>query len=221
MNHLQKAWLKALGPVVTLVNDKMAKRSGLIGKLGKFFAFGPRQFGYHPINRYLALINRVYLQSIPLALHRYSFIKYHTNNSDIWMKMDILALVPMQFHLSWVWLSFLVPYSSWPSQVNSTRNSTINIKFRGTTLETLTKAGLPAHYSSLNDRVSAHYTEINSLYQWEMLKRVTLFLCSLKKEWKILNDQDQLKPIKLKRPNIQGKATITLNPILKLYEHSK
>jgi hypothetical protein len=101
MNHLQKAWLKALGPVVTLVNDKMAKRSGLIGKLGKFFAFGPRQFGYHPINRYLALINRIYLQSIPLALHRYSFIKYLTSNLGILTKMVILAPGLMPSHLLW------------------------------------------------------------------------------------------------------------------------
>lgn len=75
MNHLQRAWLKVLNPVVTLVNDKMAKRSGLVGKLGRFFSFGPRQFGYHPINRYIAVGNRVLLQNIPFALHRYSFIK--------------------------------------------------------------------------------------------------------------------------------------------------
>ena len=76
MNPIQKLWLKALNPVVTLVNEKMATRSGLIGKFGRFFAFGPRQFGYHPFNRYLAVINRVFLQSIPFALHRYSFVKY-------------------------------------------------------------------------------------------------------------------------------------------------
>ena len=75
MNPIQKLWLKALSPVVTLVNEKMAKRSGLIGKFGRFFAFGPRQFGYHPINRYFAVINRILLQSIPFALHKYSFVK--------------------------------------------------------------------------------------------------------------------------------------------------
>lgn len=81
MNPIQKMWLKALSPAVTLVNEKMAQRSGLIGKFGRFFAFGPRQFGYHPINKYLALINRLYLQSIPMALHRYSFVKYSPYNS--------------------------------------------------------------------------------------------------------------------------------------------
>jgi hypothetical protein len=46
------------------------------------------------------------------------------------------------------------------------RTSTLNNYISGTTAEDLRSAGLPAHYSSLNDRVSAHYTEINSLYQW-------------------------------------------------------
>lgn len=31
---------------------------------------------------------------------------------------------------------------------------------------------IPHHYNALNDRVSAHYTEINSLYSWQMLKRI-------------------------------------------------
>jgi hypothetical protein len=33
-------------------------------------------------------------------------------------------------------------------------------------MKDLIDRGLPAHPSSLNDRVSAHYTEINSLYHW-------------------------------------------------------
>ena len=75
MNHIQKAWLKILSPITPFVNEKMAKKGGILGKVGRFFAIGPRQFGYHPSNKYLALINRVYLQNIALSLHRYSFIK--------------------------------------------------------------------------------------------------------------------------------------------------
>ena len=75
MNHLQQAWLKVLAPVIPLVNDKLAKRSGLLGKIGKFWAFGPRQFGYHPSTKFLALVNQILLQNIPLVMHRYSFVK--------------------------------------------------------------------------------------------------------------------------------------------------
>lgn len=76
MNHLQKAWLKVLGPVVPLINDKLAKRSGILGKIGKFWAIGPRQFGYHPTSKWLAMMNQILMQNIPFSMHRHSFLKY-------------------------------------------------------------------------------------------------------------------------------------------------
>jgi len=42
MNYIQRAWLFALRPVSTLVNDKLAKKSGALGRIGRFFAIGPR-----------------------------------------------------------------------------------------------------------------------------------------------------------------------------------
>jgi hypothetical protein len=42
MNIIQRTWLTVLRPVSTFVNDKLAKKSGLLGRLGRFFAFGPR-----------------------------------------------------------------------------------------------------------------------------------------------------------------------------------
>ena len=71
MNPIQKAWLKVLRPVVTLVNDKMAKKTGIIGRIGKFYSFGPRQFGFHPINRYIAYTNNLILDFMGLILHKY------------------------------------------------------------------------------------------------------------------------------------------------------
>ena len=42
MNFIQRAWLVALKPVSTFVNEKLAKKSGLLGRIGRFYAFGPR-----------------------------------------------------------------------------------------------------------------------------------------------------------------------------------
>jgi len=42
MNYIQRAWLFALRPVSNLVNDKLAKKSGALGRIGRFFAIGPR-----------------------------------------------------------------------------------------------------------------------------------------------------------------------------------
>ena len=82
MNPLQKAWLVALKPVVTFVNEKMATRSGIVGKLGRFFSFGPRQFGYHPINRLIFFANNLILEHVGLSLHRYSIIKYRVHKAQ-------------------------------------------------------------------------------------------------------------------------------------------
>lgn len=76
MNPIQKAWLVVLRPVITLVNDKLAKRSGILGRIGKFYAFGPRQFGYHPTNRFLALMNYQIVSFMGFVLHKYPFFRF-------------------------------------------------------------------------------------------------------------------------------------------------
>lgn len=42
MNYIQRAWLVALRPLTSFVNEKLAKKSGLFGRIGRFYAFGPR-----------------------------------------------------------------------------------------------------------------------------------------------------------------------------------
>jgi hypothetical protein len=44
-----------------LINEKLAKRSGILGKFGRFFLIGPREFGMHPTNRAFTFVNRKYL----------------------------------------------------------------------------------------------------------------------------------------------------------------
>lgn len=83
MNYIQRGWLRVLSPVITLVNDKLAKRSGVLGKFGKFFAFGPRQFGYHPINNLLEFGNKLLMRTIPMLTHRHSLLKYPGFNVEI------------------------------------------------------------------------------------------------------------------------------------------
>lgn len=42
MNYIQRAWLVALRPLTSFVNEKLAQKSGLLGRIGRFYAFGPR-----------------------------------------------------------------------------------------------------------------------------------------------------------------------------------
>ena len=77
MNPIQKAWLKILSPFTYIINEKLAKRPGLVGRIGKFWMIGPREYGYHPINKGLQVINHAYLQGLAFLGHRYSIIKFN------------------------------------------------------------------------------------------------------------------------------------------------
>ena len=80
MNQIQKAWLKVLQPVIYIMNEKLATRGGLVGRFGRFFQFGPREYGYHPSNRMFILINRRLLTVQAFFCHRYSYFKTFTHN---------------------------------------------------------------------------------------------------------------------------------------------
>ncbi len=75
MNIIQKAWLTALRPVSSFVNEKLAQKSGLLGRIGRFYAFGSREFGYHPTSKLLAYINHIVVENMGLLFHKYSVIK--------------------------------------------------------------------------------------------------------------------------------------------------
>ena len=51
----------------------------MLGKIGRFFIIGPREYGYHPINQAFAFANRRYLFVNAILLHRYSVIKGMTH----------------------------------------------------------------------------------------------------------------------------------------------
>jgi hypothetical protein len=42
MNYIQRVWLVALRPGTGFVNEKIAKKSGVLVRFGRFYAFGPR-----------------------------------------------------------------------------------------------------------------------------------------------------------------------------------
>ena len=75
MNYIQRAWLVALKPITTLVNEKLAKKTGILGRIGRFYSFGPREFGYHPSNKFLAYVNHIIVSNMGFLFHKYSMVK--------------------------------------------------------------------------------------------------------------------------------------------------
>lgn len=70
MNFMQKAWLKVLTPVSYVVNEKMATRPGMIGRFGRFFAIGPREYGAHSFNNMMGYLNAEMMYMLQMSFHR-------------------------------------------------------------------------------------------------------------------------------------------------------
>ena len=78
MNFIQKAWLTVLTPAAHVINEKIATRPGMAGRIGRFWAIGPREFGVHPLNNFMRYVIRHHLQTIGWLLHRQSLSKTFT-----------------------------------------------------------------------------------------------------------------------------------------------
>lgn len=82
---MQKAWLKVLHPVVVLVNDKLSKKSGMLGKISRLFAFGPRQFGYHPSTRLFLFMSAMIKQNLVFFGHKYPYLRLLLSYVGNWL----------------------------------------------------------------------------------------------------------------------------------------
>eukprot|EP01017_Pseudomicrothorax_dubius_P041476 TRINITY_DN663_c0_g1_i3.p1 TRINITY_DN663_c0_g1~~TRINITY_DN663_c0_g1_i3.p1 ORF type:complete len:230 (+),score=61.92 TRINITY_DN663_c0_g1_i3:160-849(+) len=161
MNPIQKLWLRALSPLAYVINEKLAKRSGLVGRIGKFFMIGPREFGVHPMTKAFLYANRRYLFGLGIALHKYSFFKSLTQNG-------FHVIRPMKH------FAFMGPALALFALLRFVYFGPDNIVYEPDRLTYLSRRvggriALPT--STLNQRTSAHYIEINAIYSAEMVKR--------------------------------------------------
>ena len=144
-----------LSPVIFVVNEKLATRSGLVGRFGRFFAFGPREFGYHPTNRMFILINRRLLSVQAFFCHRYSYFKTLTHNGYHMVRpfKGVNFIGPMFALMSMAAFSF----TGYGQQTGYEPDRLHNLKNK-----LGRDNGIPLN--SLNYRLSAHYMEINKIY---------------------------------------------------------
>eukprot|EP01016_Furgasonia_blochmanni_P044206 TRINITY_DN611_c0_g1_i1.p2 TRINITY_DN611_c0_g1~~TRINITY_DN611_c0_g1_i1.p2 ORF type:complete len:269 (-),score=79.06 TRINITY_DN611_c0_g1_i1:111-917(-) len=161
MNPIQKAWLKVLSPLAYVINEKLAKRSGFFGRIGKFFIIGPREYGVHPLNKLFQFFNRRYMFAQAYMANRYGVLKFNSQNG-------YYTLRPFR-HLAWVPPFFaIVAYLKFFYFTDTNRGYEPD-KLTYLSRRIGGKMGLPLN--SLNQRTSAHYIEINYIYGAEMLKR--------------------------------------------------
>lgn len=157
MNPIQKGLLIAFRPFMEFFNRSIATRSGLLGKFGKFYKFGPREYGAHTTTKFFRYINYVFLSATARALNQYPIIKSLTARNHYTLRHLVFfrPVVVMSF-----FGFFLMPYFANPF-VRQRENDLANLNM-GTPF-----GMLPSN--SMKFRQSAHYMEINQRYFNDML----------------------------------------------------
>ena len=75
MNPAQRLILRVLYGPANFINNNLAKRPGLFGRIGRFWSFGIREYGVHPTSKMLRFLNSKYMYCIHLIFSRQPLIK--------------------------------------------------------------------------------------------------------------------------------------------------
>ena len=164
-----------------LVNERLAKRSGFIGKIFKYLEIGQRQYSQHAHWRTLKLVNWAYMRSLQMFC-----LLRATTFSRIWIGT---THAPMNF--SGLFVFFFM-----------TRNIMDRIQFeRPADFLAINQQDRPQYWferykimyppNYLNNRMSAHYLEIAHIYAVEMLKRYQVARKEILDEREKLSDQEK------------------------------
>ena len=81
MNPLQKGLMIASKPFLEFFNNKIAARPGIIGRFGKFYQFGLREYGSHTSTKLFRFLNRAVITFFSEILSNEAFHKSFTLNN--------------------------------------------------------------------------------------------------------------------------------------------
>ena len=163
MSERFQTWLLKSGgfkAMQYLVNERLAKRSGLIGRIARSLEMGERQYSQHAFGRAFRVVNFYWIQI------------YHTLGI---MRPVLSRLVigaghgPLNYSalFMWFWLTFLIVarFRFIRSRDVLQFNHQDNPEFWYQRYNMM----FPPNF--LHNRISAHYIEINHIFAIEMMKR--------------------------------------------------
>ena len=189
-DSIQNFLLKHTKFLQKLINDNLAKRPGFIGKLGKWFMIGPRNYSRHSIDKIWRLISFAYLWTIQRAstvrpitqrLFDYRSGKYNLLSPILIVFMSI-GLIG-QFKAKYFHEKLFFNEQDMPQYYKK-------------------KYGIDIPPSLLNNRVSAHYIEINQIVTDVMIKKF------LEKQEEILAEREKLTDQEKKTKYITNKKYV-------------
>lgn len=143
-----------------LVNERLAKRSGLIGRIFRSLEMGPRQYSQHTIHRAFRVANYFWVT----GFHFMGSIRPYLSRLVLGN-----ASGPLNYSglFMYFWLTFLVISRFRFIRIRDTLmfNSQDNPEFWYARYNMM----FPPNF--LHNRISAHYIEINHIFAIEMMKR--------------------------------------------------
>ena len=142
-----------------MVNERLAKRSGFIGRFFKGLEIGPRQYGHHTFHRAFRVANYFWVQVYhQIAIMRPVFSRFvgvgngPLNYSGLFMYFLLSILIFAKFRFIRI-------------RDNMYFNTQDNPEFW------YARYNLMFPPSFLHNRISAHYIEINHIFATEMMKK--------------------------------------------------
>ena len=160
MSEPVQKWIATnMGGLKTLVNDKLAKRSGLIGGIFKRLEIGERQMGRHTFPAFLKGANQLYM----LGTHMVAVSR------PVASRLVGVTYGPLNFTGIMAWLLFTGCIVAKFQFQKSRENMMFNEQDKPQYWFSKYKMMFPPQM--MNNITSAHYIEINHIFVTEMFKK--------------------------------------------------
>ena len=75
MNPAQRLLLRVLQGPANFINNNLAKRPGVLGRIGRFWSLGAREYGVHTTSKFIKYLNGSYLIVLKYFFARQTFTK--------------------------------------------------------------------------------------------------------------------------------------------------
>ena len=179
MSQPIQKWLLSRTGFVSLINDKLAARKGVVGRIFTWLKVGPRQMGTHTLPKVVKFYNQYFMltyqmgSSLRPIFSRFIGMTYGPLNYTglmLWFVMTISLMNRFKFNRARDVIQF---------------NSQDNPEFWFRAFNMM----FPPNY--LNNKISAHYIEINSIYSFEMFKRYRTARNEILEERAISSDKEK------------------------------
>ena len=171
---VQRFLLKNTGFLQNLVNNKLAKRPGGLGRVFTWLEIGPRNYGQHIIPKYFRLFN-AYFTAYGI---RMNWCRPHITKTLMTREREVYLVGYGGVCIIWAWWARKNRIRPLYRQNDAHLNEYDNPSRFSTQFNMM----VPSYYAS--QKVSAHYLEINKIFSREMSKKFLEYQAEVELEFK-------------------------------------